>query len=83
MSHTTSIPVTELPRGQRKLVFMAGRCIVLFNIDGAVYAIDKAARTKAHRSPVASSTVRSCNVPRTGCALTLPPAAHPAAPASA
>lgn len=40
MSHTTSIPVTELPRGQRKLVFMAGRCIVLFNIDGAVYAID-------------------------------------------
>ncbi|MGT2455177.1 Rieske (2Fe-2S) protein [Cupriavidus basilensis] len=30
----------ELLPGQRKLVFVDGRSIVLFNIDGAVHAID-------------------------------------------
>jgi 3-phenylpropionate/trans-cinnamate dioxygenase ferredoxin subunit len=30
----------ELPPGQRKLVFVDGRSVVLFNIDGAIHAID-------------------------------------------
>ncbi|EHP40619.1 Rieske (2Fe-2S) domain-containing protein [Cupriavidus basilensis OR16] len=33
-------PAGELPPGQRKLVFVDGRSIVLFNIDGALHAID-------------------------------------------
>lgn len=40
MSHAVSMPMAELPRGQRKLMFVAGRSIALFNIDGAIYAID-------------------------------------------
>ena len=42
MSHAVSIPVAELPQGQRKLIWIADRCVALFNIDGAVYAIDNA-----------------------------------------
>ncbi|WP_115666433.1 Rieske (2Fe-2S) protein [Cupriavidus taiwanensis] len=41
----TQTPVTvarldELTPGQRKLVFVDGRSIVLFNIDGSIHAID-------------------------------------------
>lgn len=41
----TQKPVTvarmdELPPGQRKLIFVDGRSIVLFNIDGTLHAID-------------------------------------------
>ncbi|CAG9270895.1 Rieske (2Fe-2S) protein [Paraburkholderia unamae] len=32
--------VDELAPGQRKLAFVDGRSIVLFNIDGAIHAID-------------------------------------------
>lgn len=32
----------ELGPGQRKLVFIDGRSVVLFNIDGAIHAIDNA-----------------------------------------
>lgn len=32
--------VDELPPGQRKLAFIDGRSIVLFNIDGTLHAID-------------------------------------------
>ncbi|MFM0596578.1 Rieske (2Fe-2S) protein [Paraburkholderia dilworthii] len=34
--------VDELAPGQRKLAFVEGRCIVLFNIDGTLHAIDDA-----------------------------------------
>jgi len=34
--------VDELAPGQRKLAFVDGRSIVLFNIDGTIYAIDNA-----------------------------------------
>jgi len=40
---THQIPValaSELLPGQRKLIFIDGRSIVLFNIDGAIHAID-------------------------------------------
>ena len=40
MSRAVSIPATELPPGQRRLVFVEGRSLVLFNINGTVYAID-------------------------------------------
>jgi 3-phenylpropionate/trans-cinnamate dioxygenase ferredoxin subunit len=30
----------ELPPGQRKLVFVDGKSVVLFNIDGTIHAID-------------------------------------------
>jgi len=30
----------ELPPGQRKLVFVDGQSVVLFNIDGTIHAID-------------------------------------------
>ncbi len=30
----------ELPPGQRKLIFIDGKSIVLFNIDGTIHAID-------------------------------------------
>lgn len=40
LPRTVSIPVTELSPGQRRLVFVDGRGLVLFNIDGTVYAID-------------------------------------------
>ncbi|NMV36400.1 Rieske (2Fe-2S) protein [Ralstonia insidiosa] len=40
MPRAVSIPATELPPGQRRLVFVEGRSLVLFNIDGTVYAID-------------------------------------------
>jgi len=33
-------PVDELTQGQRKLVFVEGRSLVLFNVGGAIYAID-------------------------------------------
>jgi 3-phenylpropionate/trans-cinnamate dioxygenase ferredoxin component len=32
--------VDEIAPGQRKLAFVDGRCIVLFNIAGAIHAID-------------------------------------------
>lgn len=38
--HTVSIPAAELPCGQRKVVFVAGRSVALFNVGGTVYAID-------------------------------------------
>lgn len=34
--------VDELAPGQRKLAFVDGRSIVLFNVDGTMYAIDNA-----------------------------------------
>ncbi len=40
MPNTVSIPMAELPPGQRKLVFMNGRSVVVFNIKGTFYAID-------------------------------------------
>ncbi|MFX5801283.1 Rieske 2Fe-2S domain-containing protein, partial [Acinetobacter baumannii] len=40
MSRAVSSPATELPPGQRRLVFVEGRSLVLFNINGTVYAID-------------------------------------------
>ncbi|CAE6765037.1 Naphthalene 1,2-dioxygenase/salicylate 5-hydroxylase systems, ferredoxin component [Paraburkholderia domus] len=41
MSHPIPIdPVDELPPGKRKIVFVNGRSIVIFNIEGTVYAID-------------------------------------------
>lgn len=41
MSHVIPIdPVDELPPGKRKIVFVDGRSIVIFNIEGTVYAID-------------------------------------------
>lgn len=33
-------PVGELSPGQRKLVFVDGKSIVVFNIDGKVFAVD-------------------------------------------
>ncbi|BDD91937.1 (2Fe-2S)-binding protein [Pandoraea sp. NE5] len=35
-------PINELPPGKRKIMFVEGRSIVLFNIEGTVYAIDNA-----------------------------------------
>ncbi|MFP3569694.1 Rieske (2Fe-2S) protein [Paraburkholderia sp. SIMBA_030] len=41
LSHLIPIdPADELSPGKRKIVFVDGRSIVVFNIDGAVYAID-------------------------------------------
>lgn len=43
MNSSDSIPVgavDELGPGERKLVFINGRSIVLFNIDGTIHAID-------------------------------------------
>lgn len=41
MSHLIPIDtVEELPPGTRKLAFVEGRGIVLFNIEGTVYAIE-------------------------------------------
>lgn len=40
MPRAVTIPATELPPGQRRLVFVEGRSLVLFNINGTVYAID-------------------------------------------
>jgi len=40
MPSTVSIPEAELPPGQRKLVFIDGRSVAVFNIDGRHYAID-------------------------------------------
>lgn len=40
LPRTVSIPVAELSPGQRRLVFVDGRSLVLFNIDGTVHAID-------------------------------------------
>ncbi|WP_439893817.1 Rieske (2Fe-2S) protein (plasmid) [Ralstonia sp. 25C] len=40
MPNTASIPMAELSPGLRKLVFIDGRGMVLFNIEGTVYAID-------------------------------------------
>lgn len=41
MSHLIPInPVDELPPGKRKIIFVNGRSIVIFNIEGTVYAID-------------------------------------------
>ena len=45
MSSSDQIPVgavDELAPGQRKLAFVDGRSIVLFNIDGTIHAIDNA-----------------------------------------
>jgi 3-phenylpropionate/trans-cinnamate dioxygenase ferredoxin component len=45
MSSSDQIPVgvvDELAPGQRKLAFVNGRSIVLFNIDGTIHAIDNA-----------------------------------------
>ncbi|AHB04837.1 MULTISPECIES: Rieske (2Fe-2S) protein [Pandoraea] len=35
-------PVDELPPGKRKIMFVDSRSIVVFNIEGTVYAIDNA-----------------------------------------
>jgi 3-phenylpropionate/trans-cinnamate dioxygenase ferredoxin subunit len=41
MSRQVGIGVAgEIGPGQRKRVFVDGRCIVVFNVDGAIYAID-------------------------------------------
>jgi 3-phenylpropionate/trans-cinnamate dioxygenase ferredoxin subunit len=41
MSHDVSVgSVDELPPGGRKLAFAGGRCIVLFNIEHTVHAIE-------------------------------------------
>ncbi|CAE6811487.1 Rieske 2Fe-2S domain-containing protein [Paraburkholderia nemoris] len=41
LSHLIPIdPVDELPPGKRKIVFVEGRSVVIFNIEGTVYAID-------------------------------------------
>lgn len=41
MSRQVGIGVAgEIEPGQRKRVFVDGRCIVVFNVDGAIYAID-------------------------------------------
>ncbi|CAJ0819702.1 MULTISPECIES: Rieske 2Fe-2S domain-containing protein [Ralstonia] len=41
MSRNVTVTRTrELPSGQRKLVFMEGRSIVLFNVDGRLHAVD-------------------------------------------
>jgi 3-phenylpropionate/trans-cinnamate dioxygenase ferredoxin subunit len=41
MSHQVTVgSVHELQPGQRKLAFIDGRCIVVFNIDGDFHAID-------------------------------------------
>lgn len=40
MPNTVSIPMAALPPGQRKLVFVDGRSVVVFNIEGSLYAID-------------------------------------------
>src|SRR5215467_2960617 len=40
---TRQVPVgsvDDLPRGKRKLAFVDGRSVVLFNVDGALHAID-------------------------------------------
>ena len=45
MNSSDPIPagvVDELAPGQRKLIFVDGRTIVLFNIDGTIHAIDNA-----------------------------------------
>ena len=45
MNSSDQIPVgsvDELAPGQRKLAFVDGRSIVLFNIDGTIHAIDNA-----------------------------------------
>ncbi|PRX32175.1 3-phenylpropionate/trans-cinnamate dioxygenase ferredoxin subunit [Paraburkholderia sp. BL18I3N2] len=45
MNSSDQIPVgavDELGPGQRKLAFINGRGVVLFNIDGAIHAIDNA-----------------------------------------
>ena len=40
MPNTASIPMAALLPGQRKLVFIDGRSVVVFNIEGTLYAID-------------------------------------------
>ena len=41
MSRQVGIGVAgEIEPGQRKRVFVDGRCVVVFNVDGAIYAID-------------------------------------------
>lgn len=41
MSHVIPIdPVNELPPGKRKVIFVNDRGVVVFNIDGTIYAID-------------------------------------------
>ena len=40
MPNTVSIPTAALPPGQRKLVFIDGRSVAVFNIEGTLYAID-------------------------------------------
>lgn len=45
MTSSDQIPagaVDDLPPGRRKLAFINGRGIVLFNIDGTIHAIDNA-----------------------------------------
>src|SRR4030095_2931904 len=42
MSHDAPVgTIDELPPGGRKLAFVGGRSIVLFNIEGTVHAIEK------------------------------------------
>nr|WP_311527101.1 Rieske 2Fe-2S domain-containing protein [uncultured Ralstonia sp.] len=40
MPNAVSIPLAQLPPGQRRLVFIDGRSVAVFNIDGTHYAID-------------------------------------------
>ncbi|SEA84601.1 Rieske (2Fe-2S) protein [Paraburkholderia sartisoli] len=51
-------PVDELAPGQRKLVFIDGRSIVLFNIAGTIHAIDNACPHNG--ASVASGQLEGC-----------------------
>ncbi|HEX7931750.1 MAG TPA: Rieske 2Fe-2S domain-containing protein [Paraburkholderia sp.] len=48
----------ELKSGQRKLAFIDGRSIVLFNIDGTIHAIDNAC--PHHGASLASGLLDGC-----------------------
>ncbi|KAE8754607.1 MULTISPECIES: Rieske (2Fe-2S) protein [Paraburkholderia] len=50
--------VDELAPGQRKLAFVDGRSIVLFNIDGTIHAIDNACPHNG--ASVASGQLEGC-----------------------